>query len=70
MKSQGTCKVGSYSTAHMTEKIKLGKYNVEYNSTHINHYIELAHSTVPEDVRLEVASKLQQLRSENGSDFR
>ena len=37
------------------------KYYVEYNSTHINHGIELAHLTLPaESVRLKVASKLQQ----------
>ena len=29
-------------------------------STHINHSIEPAHLMLPEDVRLEVASKLQQ----------
>ena len=61
MKSQGTCKVGSYCTAHMTvRENQSGQVYVEYNSTHINHDIELAHLTVPEDVRLEVASKLQQ----------
>ena len=37
-----------------------GLVYVEYNSTHINHSIELAPLMLPEGIRLEVASKLQQ----------
>ena len=61
MKSQGSGKIGTYCTAHMTvRQNEAGLVYVENNSTHINHSIELAHLMLPEDIRLEVASKLQQ----------
>ena len=63
MKSQGSSKIGTYCTAHMTVRQNEAELvYVEYNSTHINHSIELAHLMLPaEDVyRLEVVSKLQQ----------
>ena len=61
MKSQGSSKIGTYCTAHMTvRQNEAALVYVEYNSTHINHSIELAHLMLPEDIRLEVASKLQQ----------
>ena len=61
MKSQGSGKIGTYCTAHMTvRQNEAGLVYVEYNSTHIKKSIELAHLMFPEDIRLEVASKLQQ----------
>ena len=37
-----------------------GFVSVKFNSTHTNHNIQLAHLTLPKDVCLEIASKLQQ----------
>ena len=61
MKSWDSSKISTYCTAHMTiRQNEAGLVYVEYNSTHINHSsIELAHLMLPEDIRLEVASKLQ-----------
>ena len=61
MNSQGSSKIGTYCTAHMTvRQNEAGLVYVEYNSTHINHIIELAHFMLTEDIRLEIASKWQQ----------
>ena len=60
MKSQGSSKIGTYCTAHMTvRQNEAGMVYVEYKSTQIKKSIELAHLMLPEDIRLKVASKLQ-----------
>ena len=61
LKSQGTSKIGCYCTAHIiAKKQENGHVFVEFNSTHYNHDIELAHLTLTEDIHLQVPAKLQQ----------
>jgi hypothetical protein len=64
LKLQGSCKLGQYCTAHMkvSQRDSSDVVTVEYCSTHHNHKPEedIAHLTIPEDVRLSIAAKLLQ----------
>ena len=60
LKLQGSNKVGIYCTADMIVKQTQSAIKVTHCSTHFNHTIQLAHINLPEAVRLNVASKLQQ----------
>ena len=66
MKTQGTSKIGYYCTAHVIarEQKASGQVIVDYTSTHYIHNIELAHVSLPNDARLDIASKLQGVKME------
>ena len=60
LKTQGSCKMNEFCTAHMTvtEDTITKKVKVSYCSHHSNHEPEICHMKVPEDVKNIVAAKL------------
>ena len=61
LKTQGTSKLNSYCTSYMKAKQSPdNKLEVEYCSTHHNHEREIAHLTLPQHVKLLIATKVQQ----------
>ena len=60
LKTQGSCKMNEFCTAHMTvtEDTITKKVKVSYCSHHKNHEPEICHMKVPEDVKNIVAAKL------------
>lgn len=61
LKSQGSAKIGGICTAHVRVKINdTGSVIVYYCSLCIGHEKEIAHLCIPENVKLSIATKLQQ----------
>ena len=66
IKAQGTCKLGFSCTAYIkaVENLTTKLVNVEYCFFHYGHKEELAHLRISEDLRKNIASKLQEGVSE------
>ena len=66
IKAQGTCKLGFSCTAYIkaVENLTTKLVNTEYCFYHYNHKEELAHLRISEDLRKNIASKLQEGVSE------
>ena len=66
LKVQGSCKVGFTCTAYLkaTEDLTTKLVHVEYCFFHYNHTTQLAHLKMPEDLRKDIALKLQEGVSE------
>ncbi len=62
LKSQGSRKIGSQCTAHMKAIMdrESGNIHVTYCSTHTGHSIQLSHLQLSDNLRQNVAAKLQQ----------
>ena len=60
IKTQGSCKMNEFCTAHMTvsEDAITKKVKVSYCSHHSNHEPEICHMKVPEDIKNTAAVKL------------
>lgn len=59
MKIKGSSKINAFCPARIkTEFFNDGKVNIEYCSTHIGHKLELAHVTLSDENRIEIASKI------------
>ena len=61
LKSQGTTKIGSQCSAYIkaTCNLRTQEVYVQYCRTHYNHSTTLAFLKIPENIRLDIASKLQ-----------
>ena len=61
MKTQGTCKIAFFCTAHMkvSEDTITGKVTVSYCKNHTGHDLEICHLRIPTVTKLWIASKLQ-----------
>ena len=61
MKTQGTCKIAFFCTAHMkvSEDTITGKVTVSYCKNHTGHDLEICHLRIPTETKLWIASKLQ-----------
>ena len=62
LKSQGTSKIDSFCTAHIKVKQSVSEEQIDvtFCSLHHNHKLEIAHLPLPSDVKLSIASKIQQ----------
>lgn len=66
LKVQGSCKLGFPCTAYIkaTENLANKVVHIEFCFFHYNHAVQLAHLKMPEDLRKDIACKLQEGVSE------
>ena len=59
-KSQGSCKSGEFCLSHMKVMVNAssGQVTVEYCSSHTGHSSQIAHIPIPNQIKLEISSKL------------
>ena len=59
-KSQGSCKSGEFCLSHMKVMVNAssGQVTVEYCSNHTGHSSQIAHIPIPNQIKLEISSKL------------
>ncbi|XP_065223302.1 uncharacterized protein LOC135847677 [Planococcus citri] len=59
LKTQGSCKFGSYCPAKICAKISdCGKFNVTFVSTHVGHQHDVAHLTISPNTKKQLAQKM------------
>ena len=62
LKLQGSCKLGEFCTAHISQNKSGGNVTIKYCPTHHNHEPrnDISHLRLPENERLSIAAKLMQ----------